>query len=373
MAKQKLFTEPFDEGTLDKLELYREYITTWLPVFISKPYSTTVNVFDFFAGMGQDTNGNDGSPLIAIKTIHSYRGWILKHKKKVTLHVNDNKKAHIERLKELIQVLNIHTSIVDVHYYNRDAADLYLELRPQMNNSANLIFFDQFGVKFVTRSLFQEISRMDKTDLLFFTSSNTVQRFHSNPNVTQTLGLDSATIKKIEPRKIHDLVTNAYKEFVPKDVTYYISSFSLQKGRSKNRYGLIFGSRHPLGIEKFLKICWDKDKLSGAANHDIEDDRKKSQLVFFGDDNEGKRWTKVERFEQLMKEKILNGTLATDRDIVIFLLGEGFISKHARPVINSLKKDGKITYKGRLSYSASILYRRPGQKGYKPPTLIKVL
>ena len=35
MPVRNLHQKPFDEGTRDKLELYREYLREWLPVFIN--------------------------------------------------------------------------------------------------------------------------------------------------------------------------------------------------------------------------------------------------------------------------------------------------------------------------------------------------
>ena len=50
----------------------------------------------------------------------------------------------------------------------------------------------------------------------------------------------------------------------------FFGSFSIKKGA--NIYGLIFGSAHPLGIEKFLRVCWKVDPVRGEANFDIDDE-----------------------------------------------------------------------------------------------------
>ncbi len=73
MSGKILFDKPFDDGTLVKLTIYKEYLKEWLPVFVSKPDSIwkTIQIFDFFAGMGEDKNGVAGSPLIAIEIINS--------------------------------------------------------------------------------------------------------------------------------------------------------------------------------------------------------------------------------------------------------------------------------------------------------------
>ena len=64
MPVRNLHQKPFDEGTRDKLELYREYLREWLPVFINGSSVDILQIFDFFAGPGFDVDGNPGSPVI---------------------------------------------------------------------------------------------------------------------------------------------------------------------------------------------------------------------------------------------------------------------------------------------------------------------
>ena len=86
--------EPYDEGTLCKLNLYREYLHSSIPVFLSEggPNVDLVNVFDFFAGPGQDMNGSPGSPLIAVEELSVYANLIAQGNRKVTLFLNEKNK-----------------------------------------------------------------------------------------------------------------------------------------------------------------------------------------------------------------------------------------------------------------------------------------
>ena len=51
MPVRNLHQKPFDEGTRDKLELYREYLREWLPVFINGSSAEIVQVFDIHDSM----------------------------------------------------------------------------------------------------------------------------------------------------------------------------------------------------------------------------------------------------------------------------------------------------------------------------------
>jgi len=52
MPIRNLHHKPFDEGTRDKLELYREYLREWLPVFINGSAVDNVQVLIFFLVQG---------------------------------------------------------------------------------------------------------------------------------------------------------------------------------------------------------------------------------------------------------------------------------------------------------------------------------
>ena len=54
MPVLNLHLKPFNEGTRDKLELYREYLREWLPVFINGSSVDIIQIFDFFAGAKSD-------------------------------------------------------------------------------------------------------------------------------------------------------------------------------------------------------------------------------------------------------------------------------------------------------------------------------
>jgi len=65
---------------------------------------------------------------------------------------------------------------------------------------------------------------------------------------------------------VHRAACAYFAKRAPADV--YLGRFSIKK--RGNIYGLIFGSRHLLGIGKFLDVAWDCDEIAGEANFDIE-------------------------------------------------------------------------------------------------------
>ncbi len=74
------------------------------------------------------------------------------------------------------------------------------------------------------------------------------------------------------------VITDYFKDLIPKDKKYYLHSFTIQKG--PNYYGLIFGTGHPLGMEKFVKVCWKEDKQAGESNCNLYNDFEPGTLFY---------------------------------------------------------------------------------------------
>ena len=76
---------------------------------------------------------------------------------------------------------------------------------------------------------------------------------------------------------------------------------------------------------------------------DIYNDKEKRQPNLFPK-LVGK--TTIQLFQESFKDKILNGTIQTNKDAYYYTIEKGHIPKHATEVLRSLKKEGIINYTG---------------------------
>ncbi len=337
---QDFFEKPFDQETLVKLKLYEDYLMKWIPVFVAtnKSFVNTINIFDFFSGAGCDSEGILGSPLLALKSLMEYSSYIKEKDLSINLFLNDYNVDYCERLLKNIEEFNYDNEQINVQVYNQHFENAYDMLRPKMDDSANLIFLDQFGIKYVSKNLFQQLTKIPFTDILFFISSATFKRFSKDENISEVIEIDPERVENTLSTHIHKLVTEQYASFIPEDVSYGIAPFSIKKG--SNVYGLIFGSGHPLGMEKFLEVCWEKDELTGEANFDIEGEgiNKDAPFLF----QEMNVPSKIEVFQNELKGKILRREVKNDVEIYLYMINNGFLGQHVRPVIQELKQEGRI-------------------------------
>ncbi len=89
MGAKNIHIEPFDKGTITKLEIFEDYAQAWIPTFVMQSHVPEIHIFDFFAGPGYDSNNVAGSPIRLLQKINEHLGNILLKKTKIILHFNE--------------------------------------------------------------------------------------------------------------------------------------------------------------------------------------------------------------------------------------------------------------------------------------------
>lgn len=336
-----LHIKPFDSGTKAKLSIFHDYLKEWLPVFLAKNkiYWHTINIFDFFSGPGIDTKGNKGTPLLILDELQVYLNEIQSKKIIINLYFNDYSEEKIESLKKNLEPYK--NNLINIKLESKDFKDAFKGQLALMSKSdtANLLFLDQTGIKQIDEIVFNSIVALKTTDFLFFISSSTIKRFKNHPAISTYHNINPEKIENTEYDQIHRLVTNYYRDLIPKSKEYYIAPFSLKK--KAGLYGLIFGSGNPFGIEKFLRTCWKIDPLRGEANFDIDNDKiNPGQIDLFTGSTQKPK--KIEKFETDLRENIFLKNLTNDKEIYLYTLNNGFIPTHAKKVIKDLISERKI-------------------------------
>lgn len=343
-----LFQKPFDDGTIDKLQIFEDYFKEWLPVFIVRKEILwkEIQILDLFAGEGMDVNGVLGSPMIILKILNEFKESIIKSKVKVRVVINEYEKEKFEILTKNLESI-ADRSIYILEYYNVDFIEVFHQYYDSMRQTANFLFLDQNGIKQITEEVFGKLITLKQTDFLFFISSSYIKRFGEVEEFQRYLRITKETLEGQSYYHIHRLVLNYYRSKIPAGKKYFLAPFSIKKRTGV--YGLIFGTNHTLGIEKFLNVCWKHDKLTGEANFDIDNEKiSKIQPSLFDVFNIP---TKRQVFEASLRKKILEKELETDMNVYLFTLNEGFLIKDANLIMRDLAANGKIDLDFKLTNS----------------------
>ncbi len=318
-----LFHKPFDDGTIDKLQ-----------------------IFDLFAGEGMDVNGVLGSPMLILKVLNEFKESIIKSKVKIRVIINEYEKEKFEILSNNLESI-ADRSLYTLEYYNEDFIDVFNRFFDSMRQTANFLFLDQNGIKQITEEVFGKLTSLRQTDFLFFISSSYIKRFGEVEEFQKYLKITKQDLEGKSYYHIHRAVLNYYRSKIPEMKKYFLAPFSIKK--PSGIYGLVFGTNHTLGIEKFLNVCWKHDKLTGEANFDIDNEKiTQSQPSLFEEYNIP---NKRQVFESSLKEKILKKELRKDIDIYLFTLNEGFLIKDANSILKDLNNEGKIDIDFKLTSS----------------------
>ncbi len=346
MPRLDLHKKPYDEGTKEKLDFYRDYLLEWFYVFINSKYVDTLQVFDFFAGPGSDKTGNPGSPVITCDEIRKELGKReIKHKIRLYFNELDSEKfkdlsIFLKKQKQLMPQVEFSEKQCTFH----DAFDQWAQ--NMKSGTANLLFLDQNGLDQITKPIFQSIVAMPKTDFIFFIASAMVNRFKDKDEIRKYVPITDDQIKIMNRNNAHRLLANAYRSWIPVGTEYFLGSFSIEKGA--NVYGLVFGSAHPRGIDKFLQVAWNH---GGDANFDIDGDGiDPKQPSLFAEDDIPK---KIKVFEKELEKAILDRSLMTNKDVYLFALQNGMLAAHTKKALNELVKNKKLPkQKFLISYEA---------------------
>jgi three-Cys-motif partner protein len=333
-------SKPFDPETLVKLEIFEDYAQAWIPTFVMQQ-CRNICIFDFFAGPGKDKNGIDGSPIRILKKIKEQITNILEKRIKIQVFLNELDKNKFDLLQlSCLNYLEENADVkevVELHFYNKDCDELFDELYPFIESNPSLVYFDQNGIKHLKH--ISMLEKTSKTDFLYFVSSSFVRRFGDRDEFKIHLNVDMQELNDQPYKFIHrTLLSEIRQTLLPLETKMRLYPFSIKKG--SNIYGIIFGASHIRAVEKFLGIAWKKNKTNGEANFDIDDDSKKSQLSLFGE----KKLTKIESFQNLIREKILRKEITNNLDLFILVLEEGHIGMHAADCLRAMKKNGEISY-----------------------------
>ena len=180
--------------------------------------------------------------------------------------------------------------------------------------------------------VFQALTRCPTTDILFFVSTQHLHRFADHPDVRKYIELERAE----DYHLAHQQVLKWYRSQIPAGVEYYLAPFSFRKG--SNIYSVIFGSGHPRGMEQFLGVAWQKDKLNGEADYDLNREDFNDLAPYLPLDLFEKP-KKLQVFEAALESAIRSRQMASEKDLYLFCLNNGMKPGHASPVIARLKKE----------------------------------
>lgn len=349
MARKDFHNSKFDKGTQSKLEVFKEYFKESFPVFLHSPFFEEIFIYDFFAGQGQNAEGEYGTAFNILSEIKPYCDEIRKSKKKIYIILND--KEEYETLKfNVLDFFNNCKSNCNgecVFFEDKnlivkaeDFETYFPRIYPKMlarKKAAKILYFDPFRF-IIDNDILNKLINVPSADFICFVPSFYLKRFPDTPAFNKYINAQQIDIKNAKAVHCHRLIASYYNSLIPKDKEYYIGCFSVKK--DSGYFGLIFGSNHTLAAEKFQKVCWKFDGVTGEADYNIDRELTyDKQGVLFVEDRIP---LKIKQFNLDLENEILSGKITTDIDAYKYALKNRCLVKHAADRLKELMKEGKI-------------------------------
>ena len=371
MAKKDINKEPFHEATMLKLDIFRKCFREWFPVFVHHSSVKKIFIYDMFAGSGTDSEGNPGSPIILLEEARGNKRQhcadLAENHKHVVFGFNEKEKEKRELLDKATEdfllkcksACPLEKCVYSNTIYCRDASFEEImkseKFRAVLANKsyAKFVLLDQYGFSQITKDVFLKLATSPLTDFIFFISSSFIKRFRDVDAVKTYIDTNRLDFEEKKPKECHRIIADYFRNLIPADKEYYIHHFTIQKGA--NYYGLIFGTNHTLGMEKFVKVCWMEDENSGESNCNIDNDFEKGSL-FYNPTNTTKKIKIKEELELL----ILNGKIKSNIEGLKWVLSHGCEPKLFVDVAKSLVEKKKGNGQHHLSVNRPSLLKISG-------------
>ena len=368
MAKKDINKQPFTEATMLKLDIFRRCFREWFPVFVHHPSVKHIFIYDMFAGSGTDSEGNPGSPIILLEEAkgneRQHCVTLANNNKHVVFGFNEKEKEKRELLDkakdDFFLKCRTECSLEKCVYSNaifcKDTSfgeimesDKFRKVLAN-KNYAKFVLLDQYGFSQITKDVFLKLVTSPLTDFIFFISSSFIRRFRDVDAVKTYIDTNKLDFEEKKPKECHRIIADYFRDLIPADKEYYIHHFTIQKGT--NYYGLIFGTSHSLGMEKFVKVCWMEDENSGESNCNIDNDFEKGSLFY-----DLTNTTKKIKIKEELKQLILNGQIKSNVDGLEWVLAHGCEPKLFVDVASSLVEQKKVAIQGKFNKQSSNIHR----------------
>lgn len=178
MAEETLWK--FEPHTVAKHQILKAYISAWAPILL-QGYNERVVYIDGFAGPGEDINGVEGSPTIALRTLieHKFR----ERFKNIFMLFVELKSKRVEHLKTVL--VSKFPTLPSSIKYEIVESDFNVELKGLLDNlhkegsklAPTFCFYDPFGWDVIDIDLLAEFMLENKAELFITFMVGFIDRF----------------------------------------------------------------------------------------------------------------------------------------------------------------------------------------------------
>ncbi len=344
--------------TAKKHAILRRYFEAWLPILAN--FNGRVVYIDGFAGPGEYSRGEDGSPVIVLKAARDHK---YKIKSELCCLFVEDRKDRYHHLQSVLSALtppvpsNIKFEAVNKTFDEEMSRTLDDIDRKKTALAPTLAFIDPFGFKHTPFKTIARLMKQPKCEVLINFMYEEINRFLLEPDHAVTFdklfgtpewrdAINPSSSPDERVKAIHDLYLKQLKT-----VGKYARSFQMINMGNRVDYFLFFVTNNPLGLQRMKESMWKVDPTGEFQFSDLTDASNQFVLSFAATPNfEPLRKMIVEKFGEVEVEI---------RDLEQWVVtGTPFLPKHLRkPILEPMEDEGAV----------SIVRAKPGRKRHTFP------
>lgn len=327
MAAPKTTIWPAEPHTLAKHEILRAYLGAWFPILAR--YHGRLVYLDGFAGPGRYSNGEDGSPIIALKVATNHRASLDSELVFIFVEAEKARAAHLRdhEIPALAPPTHFKTQVHHGQFEPvlRDAMDRLDAKGDAM--APTFAFIDPFGISGLPFSLIERLLRRQHCETLITFMTSTVERFVAQlpEHVNELIGNSQASeiIARSSDRVV---VARTMYEKSLRRVAKFVRFFQLRNVAGRPIYDLFFASNDATGHEKMKEAMW---KVDESGDYSFSDGADPEQQILFsatpGPDLAPMLW------------RHFRGKAVYAEDVYRHVSDTAYLEKHARDALRVLE------------------------------------
>jgi len=338
MPTPKTILWPIEPHTKAKHEILRRYLGAWFGIL--GRFSNRVIYLDGFCGPGRYSEGEKGSPIIALEQAIKHAETF--QRTEFIFIFIDNHKDRIDHLENEIQQIKLPKNII-IYQFNDEfdvvLKNLFNDLYTKGRNLApTFAFVDPFGFSGIPFDLIIKLLKNPRTELFINIMADSINRFIDHPNkavpqhIVDTFGTDEVIeiINHSHNRftALRDLYQKQLKKYAE-----YVRFFEMRGVDNRLIYYLFFASNNRVGHLKMKEAFWKVDSHSGFA---FSDATNPLQAVLFETDH-------AQELAILIKEEFKGQKVVTEDIIHNFVEDKtAYTCSHALKALKLLELQNQI-------------------------------
>ncbi len=340
VPKDKLWQ--IEPHTSAKHQILRKYLDAWLPIL--GKYNKRIVYIDGFAGPGEYTGGEPGSPIIALEAASTHRANLGGEIVFLFIEERPDRVAHLKSLLATLQL--------PPHFKVHPEQGTFAEnLTTHLNEldagkgpiAPTFAFIDPFGFAGIPYALVKRLLQRDKCEVLITFMVDSINRWLEHPDakirahIIETFGTEEAATIAFGTGERAEALRGLYHRQL-QAAAKFVRYFEMRDRENRVVYYLFFASNNEIGHLKMKEAMWKVDPMGDFKFSDATDP---NQALLFSEPST------APLAAALAATFTGTGQIPVQRVEAYVNNSTAYLRKHMREALLQLEEEGKLSVAGK--------------------------